>query len=205
MPSFDDVFGSNVENTEVDYFGISPEDGNGQCGTGSYFGISPEGQNVVEQASQSTKGSKKRSKNFTLKEDNMLVEAWLEVSLDAVQGVDQPRATYWQRIHDYFHEHKDFQSDRNISSLSHRWGIINESVNRFCGWLTAIQNRNQSGVTEQDEVRGIFFQFVRNVYVHSWLLTHIKLCRYNKHLKCTRRKMRKKIVFIDALLECIAA
>jgi len=81
MPSFDDVFGSNVENTEVDYFGISPEDGNGQCGTGSYFGISPEGQNVVEQASQSTKGSKKRSKNFTLKEDNMLVEAWLEVSL----------------------------------------------------------------------------------------------------------------------------
>jgi hypothetical protein len=82
MPSFDDVFGSNVDNTEADY--------------GSYFGISPEGHNVVEQASQSTKGSKKRSKNFTIKEDNMLVEAWLEVSLDAVQGVDQPRATYWQ-------------------------------------------------------------------------------------------------------------
>ena len=81
MPSFDDVFGSNVENTEVDYFGISPEDGNGQCGTGSYFGISPEGQNVVEQASQSTKGSKKRSKDFSVKEDNMLVLPWLEVGM----------------------------------------------------------------------------------------------------------------------------
>ena len=46
MPSFDDVFGSDVDNTEVGY--------------GSYFGISPEGQNIVEQASQSTKGSKKR-------------------------------------------------------------------------------------------------------------------------------------------------
>ena len=64
MPSFDDVFGSNVENTEVDYFGISPE-----------------GQNVVEQASQSTKGSKKRSKDFSVKEDNMLVLPWLEVGM----------------------------------------------------------------------------------------------------------------------------
>jgi len=68
MPSFDDVFGSNVDNAEVDF-------------DVSYFGISPEGQNVVEQASQSTKGSKKRSKDFSVKEDNMLVLPWLEVGM----------------------------------------------------------------------------------------------------------------------------
>jgi hypothetical protein len=47
----------------------------------SYFGISSEGQNVVEQASQSTKRSKKRSKDFSIKDDNMLVLAWLEVGI----------------------------------------------------------------------------------------------------------------------------
>jgi len=68
MPSFNDVFGSNVDSAEVDI-------------DVSYFGISPEGQNVVEQASQSTKGSKKRSKDFSVKDDNMLVLPWLEVGM----------------------------------------------------------------------------------------------------------------------------
>jgi len=38
MPSFNDVFGSNVDSAEVEF-------------DVPYFGISPEGQNVVEQAS----------------------------------------------------------------------------------------------------------------------------------------------------------
>jgi hypothetical protein len=67
-PSFNDVFGSNVDSVEVDF-------------DVSYFGISLGGQNVVEQASQSTKGSKKRSKDLSIKEDNMLVLAWLEVGM----------------------------------------------------------------------------------------------------------------------------
>ena len=68
MPSFNDVFGSNVDSAKVDF-------------DVSYFGISPKGQNVVEQASQATKGSKKTSKDFSVKEDNMLVLPWLEVGM----------------------------------------------------------------------------------------------------------------------------
>ncbi|XP_062204912.1 glutathione S-transferase T3-like [Phragmites australis] len=104
------------------------------------------------EASASQKAKKARSKNFSVKEDNMLVSAWLEVSLDAIQGNEQSRATYWQRITDYFHENKDFASDRNSNSLQHRWSIILEGVNRFCGCYVQIQNRRQSGVTEQDKV-----------------------------------------------------
>jgi hypothetical protein len=107
---------------------------------------------VAEQSTPPMKGGKKRTRNFTPQEDNMLVTAWLEVSLDPVQGTDQTRSTYWKRIHDYYHEHKTFESERNISSLSHRWGIIHKSVNRFCGWLTQVQNRKESGLTEQDRV-----------------------------------------------------
>ena len=31
-------------------------------------------------------------------------------------------------------------------------GIIHKSVNRFCGWYTQVQNRRESGLTEQDKI-----------------------------------------------------
>lgn len=40
------------------------------------------------------KGNKRRSKNFTIKEDEMLVSAWLNVSLDHVRGANQSKDTY---------------------------------------------------------------------------------------------------------------
>ncbi|CAN6201439.1 unnamed protein product [Urochloa humidicola] len=116
------------------------------------LGSLPVQQPIVE-ASATVKGNKKRSKNFSEKEDLLLVSAWLEISMDPVQSIDQTRATYWQRIHDYYHEHKDFTSERNINSLSHRWGIISASVSLFCGWYNQVQNKNQSGVTEQDKIQ----------------------------------------------------
>ena len=67
-------------------------------------------EQVAEQSTPPLKPSKKRTRNFTPHEDNMLVTAWLEISLDPVQGTDQTRSTYWKRIHDYYHEHKIFES-----------------------------------------------------------------------------------------------
>jgi len=122
------------------------------------FASPQEDQMVVEEAvveveaSPVLKGNKKRTRNFSVQEDNLLVAAWLEISMDAVQGVDQPRAIYWERIHEYYHLHKEFDNDRNCNSLAHRWGIILEMVNKFCGWYGHVQRRAQSGTTEQDKV-----------------------------------------------------
>ena len=102
---------------------------------------------VPVEASTAVKGNKKRSKNFSVQEDNLLVAAWLEISMDAVQGIDQPRATYWERIHEHYHLHKDFETDRNSGSLAHRWGIILEAVNKFCSWYGHVQRRQKSGLT----------------------------------------------------------
>ncbi|OEL31761.1 hypothetical protein BAE44_0007218 [Dichanthelium oligosanthes] len=98
------------------------------------------------------KVNKKRTRNFSVQEDNLLVAAWLEISMDAVAGIDQPRGTYWERIHDYYHVHKEFESDRNPNSLAHCWGIILAEVNRFCGWYAQVANRPPSDATEQDVV-----------------------------------------------------
>ncbi|GER41641.1 NAM-like protein [Striga asiatica] len=106
----------------------------------------------VSPAVPSARPNHKRSKNFSDHEDEVLVSAWLNISLDPVVGKDQKGGRYWSRICDYFHEHKTCQSTRTINSLMHRWETIQKCVNNFCGCLTRIELRRQSGTTMQDKV-----------------------------------------------------
>lgn len=94
----------------------------------------------------------KRSKKFSDQEDEVLVSAWLNVSLDPVVGKDQKGGRYWSRIYEYFNEHKPYQSQRTVNSLMHRWETIQKCVNKFCGCLTRIELRRRSGTTMQDKV-----------------------------------------------------
>ncbi|KAL5582469.1 hypothetical protein UlMin_014911 [Ulmus minor] len=106
---------------------------------------------IYAQTEFNTKKSQ-RSRNFSVEEDCLLISAWLNISIDAVQGNDKKSIKYWQRIHDYFHEQKQFSSERTANSLMHRWSIIQLSVNKFCGYYAQIVARQQSGITEQDKV-----------------------------------------------------
>ena len=145
---------------------------------------------VPVEASTAVKGNKKRSKNFSVQEDNLLVAAWLEISMDAVQGIDQPRATYWERIHEHYHLHKDFETDRNSGSLAHRWGIILEAVNKFCSWYGHVKRRQESGLTEQDRVcivvllfQLILFCFANNkIYVPCMAIDTYICCAGTENL-----------------------
>lgn len=96
--------------------------------------------------------NQKRTKNFSEQEDKLLVSAWLNVSMDPISGTNQSRGTFWKRVVQYYNSNKDFSSERSQSSISHRWGAILESVNKFCGCLSHIEDRRQSGVTFQDKL-----------------------------------------------------
>ncbi|KAJ1267373.1 hypothetical protein BS78_07G051200 [Paspalum vaginatum] len=100
----------------------------------------------------SLRPNQKRSKNFNDKEDSLIVSAWLNISTDPVYGTNQTRGTFWKRVYDFYHKHKDFTSERSHSSISHRWAYIQENVNKFCGCLSRIDDRKQSGVTFQDKL-----------------------------------------------------
>jgi hypothetical protein len=80
------------------------------------------------------------------------VSAWLNISTDPVQGTNQTKGSFWIRVYEYYHLNKEFTSNRTQSSLLHRWKGILVSVNKFCGCLTQIEGRNQSGVTFQDKI-----------------------------------------------------
>ncbi|CAD6254445.1 unnamed protein product [Miscanthus lutarioriparius] len=114
--------------------------------------ISPHNEiQARDEVPAAVKGNTRRSKNFTLKEDEMLVSAWLNVSLDPVRGANQSKDTYWKRIHDYFHSKKDFESHRTQSSLMSRWSSILHDCNIFAGCVSKVEARNQSGASVDDK------------------------------------------------------
>jgi hypothetical protein len=59
------------------------------------------GQDIMEKIDTVT-GKKKITLNYTKIEDNCLVRAWSQVSIDAVHDIDQIRKRCWQRIEDKF-------------------------------------------------------------------------------------------------------
>ncbi|XP_041028067.1 glutathione S-transferase T3-like [Juglans microcarpa x Juglans regia] len=92
-----------------------------------------------------------RGANFTPEEDKLLVSAWLNCSLDAVEGTYQKHSQLWKKIYEYFQQFKETTNDRTIKSLIHRWSVIQKAINKFCAKLAQVEGLNQSGMTEQDK------------------------------------------------------
>ncbi|KAL0006136.1 hypothetical protein SO802_013697 [Lithocarpus litseifolius] len=100
-----------------------------------------------------TSNSTKRGGNFSVDEDNLLVSAWLNIGMDAVQGTDQRAERFWEKIWQYFGENNTYGTTRSISSLQSRWGNINRETSRFAGFMAKIEARNASGGTDEDKLK----------------------------------------------------
>ncbi|CAN6243267.1 unnamed protein product, partial [Urochloa humidicola] len=72
MESWDHLVDTNVENSEL------------EADTDDFQVGSIPIQQSIGESSAPVKGNKKRSKNFSEKEDVLLVSAWLEISMDPV-------------------------------------------------------------------------------------------------------------------------
>lgn len=133
---YDDYVAPDLNN----HFTQSHEEGNAEV-------ISISSQDFC---SQKVKEKRQRTKNFSKQEDELLISAWQNVSLDPIAGVDQTNGTYWQRVHSYFMKHGDFQFDRTWGSLMHRWSVIQLAVNKFQGFYNQVEGK--SGHSEEDTV-----------------------------------------------------
>jgi hypothetical protein len=45
--------------------------------------------------------------NFSIEEDIVLVKAWLNTSMDPIQGNDKKVSKFWDRIWESYHENKN--------------------------------------------------------------------------------------------------
>ncbi|KAG2700665.1 hypothetical protein I3760_06G008900 [Carya illinoinensis] len=116
-----------------------------------------------------------RGANFTPEEDKLLVSAWLNCSLDAIQGTDKKHSQLWEKIFEYFQQFKETTNERTIKSLIHRWSVIQKATNKFCAKLTQVEGLNQSGMTEQDkfEKAKVMYQSLEKCsfqFEHCWHL-----------------------------------
>jgi hypothetical protein len=106
-----------------------------------------------------------RSKNFSPEEDCLLVLAWLNTSKDPIIGVEQQTKQFWARVHAYFVENGGNLNNHSQISISSRWQEINREVGKFVGFVTQIENRQQSGMTKESRVILILI-FILNCLTH---------------------------------------
>ncbi|XP_038719920.1 glutathione S-transferase T3-like [Tripterygium wilfordii] len=70
-----------------------------------------------------------RGGNFSIEEDKNIVLAWLNTSIDSVQGTDQKAKTFLQRIGATYNANKGPNHiERTDRSLSSRWGAIQLAI-----------------------------------------------------------------------------
>jgi hypothetical protein len=101
-----------------------------------------------------------RGSNYSVDEDEALVLAWKNVSLDPVAGKDQSGSTYWARMSEYFHANVKYPSDRSIGSLSHWWTSISECCTQWAGCVVNVERQHRSGTTMQERVCNISFSLI---------------------------------------------
>ena len=96
-----------------------------------------------------------RSKNYTRLEHQVLIKAWVSVSLHACTSTDQTGKRYWQRIEDqFFRMMAKYPSrmPRTYMPLQDRWDVIKMICSRWSGCLEHVRNAPPSGTVEADYV-----------------------------------------------------
>ena len=99
----------------------------------------------VENAS-SIKG--KRGSNFSIEEDQLLVSAWLNTSVDGIHSNEQTQNTFHQKVWEYFTQYNTSGTTRIAISLICCWGTISEKTNKFSGCMAKVNAHHQSDIIE---------------------------------------------------------
>ena len=107
---------------------------------------------VLTQLPTPSRGSSRRGNNYSHDEDIQLCVSWMNISNDSIVGNDQAGKTYWTRIADHYNENRTSGTERNASSLEHRWGTIQKECMKFQGYYEDVERRHRSGIPFKENV-----------------------------------------------------
>uniref|UniRef100_A0A3B6AQ98 No apical meristem-associated C-terminal domain-containing protein n=1 Tax=Triticum aestivum TaxID=4565 RepID=A0A3B6AQ98_WHEAT len=107
------------------------------------FEVDEEGEGIVE-------APKGRAGNYTINDDKLLCNTWLQVSRDPSVGGDQSRDAYWGRMKEHFDAQNMSGIDRSERSLRSRWSTINSECQKWAAAQKAVDKLNPSGTNEDD-------------------------------------------------------
>jgi hypothetical protein len=92
-----------------------------------------------------------QQKNYTKKDDVQLCDLWLNVTQDPVVGTNQTGNGFWNRVTKNYMKALP-NVPRTVVGLKSCWATIQGFINKFAGCLNQINNRNQSGTTNEDQL-----------------------------------------------------
>ncbi|WVZ85587.1 hypothetical protein U9M48_032497 [Paspalum notatum var. saurae] len=92
--------------------------------------------------------------------------------MDPTVGTNQTYESFWDRVTNYYEEHKGSYSSRSKKSLQHRWDSINTAVSKFVG-IKAQQDRlKKSGETKNDRLEKSKAIFEAGKGKQKWVFQH---------------------------------
>uniref|UniRef100_A0A0D3CAE9 GRF-type domain-containing protein n=1 Tax=Brassica oleracea var. oleracea TaxID=109376 RepID=A0A0D3CAE9_BRAOL len=95
-------------------------------------------------------------KTWTPSDDEVLISAWLNTSMDTVVGNDQKGGTFWQRVRDYYEASRNVGEGGDANSHTHwkqRWSKINDQTNKFAAAYATAERQISSGQNENDVLK----------------------------------------------------
>ena len=88
------------------------------------YEVDDEGESLID-------APKGRASNYTIAEDVLLCNTWLNVSMDATVGTHRTRDTYWLRMKEFFDTYNKSGIERTERSLRCRWSTINKYCQKW--------------------------------------------------------------------------
>ena len=127
-----------------------------------WFGSQGPEEPVVEPVIESgvESGGKERRK-WSIKEDKILIGAWLNTSKDAVVSNEQKSGQFWKRIVAYYNASPQLvgTKPRELGQCKQRWARINEQVSKFVGSYDAALREQRSGQNDDDVIKAALENF----------------------------------------------
>nr|XP_027186457.1 uncharacterized protein LOC113784446 [Cicer arietinum] len=107
-------------------------------------------KNTIVEEGEEHHGRKKSRELFTMDEDTLLIQSWLNVSKDSIIGVDQKADGFWLRIATNYNEYRGQLREKTLSQLKSRWHRINGFVQKFVGCYKQAVSGKKSGSSKKD-------------------------------------------------------
>ena len=95
---------------------------------------------------------------WSYKEDMLLAQAWMMVSLDPIIGANQNMENYWKRVKTSYDERRivdpEYASclDRGEKAMANHWAVIQHACNKWHGIQEECLHRPKSGSNSEMEV-----------------------------------------------------
>ncbi|KAF2550353.1 hypothetical protein F2Q68_00036759 [Brassica cretica] len=111
--------------------------------------------NLFFSSQSSDESSVKERRKWSLKEDVILIGAWLNTSKDPIVSNEQKAGAFWKRIVEYYNASPLLVGTipRELGQCKQRWARINDLVCKFAGCYDMALREQRSGQNDNDVMK----------------------------------------------------